>query len=144
TALASRVDALSEKEGIEIGIESRAALESRIRELETRFAAKAVKAVRGKSTRTESKIQYKAANDYNQRQDATIAPSKPKPHPVVQAAKIPDEPVSTPTTTDKKRKLEAVEADEDGSTETPSKKKKEKKEKKTKKDKKEKKKKKDE
>ncbi|KAJ1660795.1 Nucleolar protein 58 [Dispira simplex] len=139
TALSSRVDALSEKEGIEIGIESRAALESRIRELETRFAAKAVKAVRGKSTRNEGKIQYKAANDYNQRQDSTITPSKPKSKPVVKAAETPQEPTSTPADTnkaDKKRKLEVVEGVGDGSTETPSKKKKEKKEKKAKKEKK--------
>ncbi|KAJ1974818.1 Nucleolar protein 58 [Dimargaris verticillata] len=134
-ARAVRVDALGNDDTPEVGLESRAQVEARIRQLESKFAAGAARKGRQNFAKTPKKYEYNASARYNDTNDSTLpkAPLPQTPH------KSTDDSASSSSTpaapsTGKKRKLE--ENQEDDAEATPSKKKKEKKEKKDKKDKK--------
>ncbi|KAJ1673927.1 Nucleolar protein 58, partial [Spiromyces aspiralis] len=80
-SISARVDALGETDTPEVGIEGRAKVENRLRQLEGRFAAAASKVERRKSSanvKNQTKFEKKAVTSYNTAADSTLgAPATP-------------------------------------------------------------------
>ncbi|XP_038049142.1 nucleolar protein 58-like [Patiria miniata] len=121
TSLAIRVDALGEDNDMEIGIQSRAKVEARLRQLEEGTMHRI--SGTGKAKARTDKYEHKSEiRTYNQAQDSTL-PSVPKKR------KFEDEDGDDQSEAKPDVKRIKAEAQEEGETETPEKKKKKKKKK---------------
>ncbi|KAI8837997.1 hypothetical protein BJ741DRAFT_656891 [Chytriomyces cf. hyalinus JEL632] len=135
-ALSIRVDALGESEGPTVGIELRAKMEARLRQLEGKAKSTVGSATKGKKD-GQKKFEFKQAKSYNASSDVAMAEDTPKKRKVDDDEDEVEEPVKAKKS--KKAKAEesdeeeekpkkSKKSDEDGEGEKKKKKKKEKKE----------------
>ncbi|KAI8838199.1 hypothetical protein BJ741DRAFT_656834 [Chytriomyces cf. hyalinus JEL632] len=76
-ALSIRVDALGESEGPTVGIELRAKMEARLRQLEGKAKSSVGSATKGKKD-GQKKFEFKQAKSYNEASDVAMAEATPK------------------------------------------------------------------